>query len=230
MRSFPKTFMNVIYKNNPRSRRLTMRVSSKGDVIVTKPKQISDQLAAKFVHENQAWILTQQANLARTERLESETWIYLFGKKYQKICEYSRNRPVGCFIEHDNFMINPIDPEKADSKYQKKEIVRFLKHTAQHYILPRTEYLAKKMQLSFGKITLREQSSRWGSCSSRGNLNFNWRLVHFEPPVIDYVIIHELAHRTHMNHSKKFWDLVRKFDPEYPNHRGVLRRFGAQLH
>lgn len=223
-------FMNVIFKNNPRSRRLTIRLNSKGDVIVTKPIQISEEKASRFVAENQAWINLQQANLTQVEHLESETWVYLFGKKYHKICEYARNRPVGCFIEHDSFVINPVDPKKTDLVYQEKEIVRFLKHTAQHYILPRTEYLAKKMQLTFAKVTLREQSSRWGSCSSAGNLNFNWRLVHFEPPVIDYVIIHELSHRDHMDHSKSFWNLVQKFDPAYPKHRGVLKRFGAQLH
>lgn len=227
---FPQFHMHVIYKNNPRSRRLTMRVNAEGDVVVTKPKRISNQLAEQFVSENQAWILSQQAKIAKTERLETNTWIYLFGKKYTKECKYLRNRPVGCFIEDKALVINPIDPDKTDLKTQDKEIVRFLKSTAQHYILPRTESLAKKMRQSFGKITLREQSTRWGSCSSQGNLNFNWRLVHFEPRVIDYVIIHELAHRTHMNHSRAFWNLVRSFDPEYPKHRGVLRRFGAQLH
>lgn len=222
--------MNIIYKNSPRAKKITIRVNAGGDVVVTKPKYISEKSAYKFVAENQAWISAQQNKLSQTEKLESESWIYLFGKKYQKICEYFRNRPVGCFVEQNNFIINPVDPDRASPEYQQKETVRFLKNTAQHYIVPRTESLAKKMNLTFGRITLREQSSRWGSCSSKGNLNFNWRLVHFEPPVIDYVIVHELAHRTHMNHSKNFWDLVRSFDPEFPNHRGVLRRFGAQLH
>ena len=80
------------------------------------------------------------------------------------------------------------------------------------------------MDIAYQRISLRQQSSRWGSCSSRGNLNFNWRLVHYPPAIIDYVIIHELAHRLEMNHSKKFWAIVKKFDSEYLIHKGQLRK------
>ena len=85
------------------------------------------------------------------------------------------------------------------------------------------------MQTSYNKITLRRQKTRWGSCSSKKNLNFNWQLVYFEPKIIDYVIIHELAHLTHMNHSKNFWQLVEKYDPEYKKHVGWLKRNGLNL-
>jgi predicted metal-dependent hydrolase len=222
--------MTIIYKNSPRAKRLTIRVNAASEVVVTMPKRMNQDLASEFVLRNQAWIQNQLAKISHVERLEAEGWIYIFGQKYQKLCQYARNRPVGCFIESDTLIINPIDPQVTSKNYQKKEVDRFLKHTAQHYILPRTQQIATKMNVNFGKITLREQSSRWGSCSSAGNLNFNWRLVHFEPKVIDYVIIHELAHRVHMNHSSKFWQLVRNFDPEHALHRGVLKRFGAQLH
>jgi predicted metal-dependent hydrolase len=85
------------------------------------------------------------------------------------------------------------------------------------------------MDISFGSISLREQKSRWGSCSSLGNLNFNWRLAHHPPAVIDYVIIHELAHRLHMDHSSAFWSVVKKYDPEHLKHQGWLKRRGLQL-
>jgi len=85
------------------------------------------------------------------------------------------------------------------------------------------------MNTTYQNVTLKEQKTRWGSCSSKGNLNFNWRLVHFEPPIIDYVIVHELAHRTHMNHSADFWSLVATFDPEYRIKKGWLKRNGLSL-
>lgn len=118
---------------------------------------------------------------------------------------------------------------KEWGKSQEKALERFLKSTAQVYVIKRTEQLAEKMNVTFKNITLREQSSRWGSCSSAGNLNFNWRLVHAEPNIIDYVIVHELAHRVHMDHSRSFWALVAKFDPEYQIHRGWLKRQGHAL-
>jgi predicted metal-dependent hydrolase len=106
---------------------------------------------------------------------------------------------------------------------------RFLKSSAETYVITRTAQLAEKMNTAYGRVTMREQSSRWGSCSSAGNLNFNWRLVHATPKIIDYVIIHELAHRTHMDHSKRFWDLVALYDPDYQLHRGWLKRQGHSL-
>jgi predicted metal-dependent hydrolase len=106
---------------------------------------------------------------------------------------------------------------------------RFLKSTASHYIIPRTHQLAEKVGVSIGLISLKQQKTRWGSCSSRGNLNFNWRLVHYQPAIIDYVIVHELAHRLEMNHSAAFWKIVAKYDPEYAKHRGWLKRQGMSL-
>lgn len=194
------------------------------------PRRSSRNQADSFIKQNLSWIKQQQEKLSSIPRLETDDWVYIFGKKYQKQTEFERNRPIGCYIEGDLLKTNPIDPLSNTKNQEKKTINKFLKSTARHYLLPRTDQLSEKMQLNFGKITLREQKSRWGSCSSEGNLNFNWRLVHFSPEVIDYVIIHELAHLTHMNHSKRFWNLVARFDPEYAKHRGVLHRFGAQLH
>lgn len=222
--------MTITYKTNARAKRLSLRIVANNEVLVTMPKRISKDRAEAFVAEHMAWIKAQQAKLVSTPKLETNDWVYLFGKQYQKHCQYSRNRPIGCYVEDDQLFINPVDPQKTSAADQQTAVTRFLKHTAQQYLVPRTQQLADKMEITFGKVTLREQKTRWGSCSSKGNLNFNWRLVHFEPKVIDYVIIHELAHRVHMDHSAKFWHLVKQHDPSYPKHRGVLNRFGAQLH
>jgi len=80
------------------------------------------------------------------------------------------------------------------------------------------------MGIDYGKITIRDQDSRWGSCSSQGNLNFSWRLIKTPQEVLEYVIIHELAHIKHMDHSKQFWELVEQYDPLYREHRRWLRR------
>ncbi|MCX6004118.1 MAG: SprT family zinc-dependent metalloprotease, partial [Chloroflexi bacterium] len=76
--------------------------------------------------------------------------------------------------------------------------------------------------LTYRKLLIRGQRTRWGSCSRLGNLTLNWKLLLAPEPVIDYVIIHELCHRKHMNHSKKFWDLVAKYCPKWRVHRKWL--------
>ena len=88
------------------------------------------------------------------------------------------------------------------------EIRRFYKKEAIQKITERTELWAQKMNLYPKALKFREQRTRWGSCSSRGTINFNWRLIVFRPELIDYVIVHELAHLRHMNHSIDFWGLV----------------------
>lgn len=87
----------------------------------------------------------------------------------------------------------------------------------------RTAYFALRMGVDYGRITIREQKTRWGSCSSKGNLNFNWKLVLLAPELLDYVVVHELAHRREMNHSKNFWKIVEAELPDYRERRRRLK-------
>lgn len=87
----------------------------------------------------------------------------------------------------------------------------------------RTAYFAKRMGVDYGRITIREQKTRWGSCSSKGNLNFNWKLVLLAPELLDYVVVHELAHRREMNHSVAFWKVVEAELPDYRERRRRLK-------
>lgn len=88
---------------------------------------------------------------------------------------------------------------------------------------------AKKLNVSYGKITIRNQKTRWGSCSSKGNLNFNCLLMLVPEDIMDYVIIHELCHRKEMNHSKNFWKEVENILPDYKEKRKWLRDNGASV-
>lgn len=91
-------------------------------------------------------------------------------------------------------------------------------------IIPqRVAYYAGLMGVHYGRITLREQKTRWGSCSSKGNLNFNWKLVLMPSEVLDYVVVHELAHLKEMNHSPKFWAIVEQIIPDYRMQREKLK-------
>jgi hypothetical protein len=113
---------------------------------------------------------------------------------------------------------------------QRRLLVEALYRTeAQHYFRQRSQYWATRMGVTFQRITIKEQKTRWGSCSNRGNLNFNWRLMFAPRPVIDYVVVHELTHRLHMNHSPAFWDTVRHYLPDFGIHRRWLKDHGHLL-
>ena len=217
-------------QTHPRARHLKIKVLPNGEVVVVKPKfGWFQKNVDAFVQENETWIQNAVAKVKNRQVKKPatrENEISIFGKSYVRKVELSAHHKIGVHIVEDTLVINPVTQSE---KSVERALTSFLKSTAEKYILPRTLQLGKVMDIAYEHITLRNQSTRWGSCSSLGNLNFNWKLVHCPPAVIDYVIIHELAHRKQMNHSAKFWDIVRKFDPEYNKHRGWLRKQGMDL-
>lgn len=100
---------------------------------------------------------------------------------------------------------------------------------AAEYIPQRVAFFAKKMGVTYGRITIRNQKSRWGSCSAKGNLNFNCFLMMTPPEVIDYVVVHELCHRREMNHSKAFWACVEEVLPDYKKQERWLKEYGSMI-
>lgn len=212
-----------------RGRRLKLSVNRKGEIVVKVPKHTPAIILNRFINQNLSWIIQQQAKVS-SKKVLADDQILLFGKIYQMRVVYEIDKRSGCTVAGDQLVINAMTPDAqlSDSKVQ-LILTRFLRTSASHYILQRVPQWADKMKINYGKIQLRQQRSRWGSCSSSGTLNFNWRLAHAPPAVVDYVIIHELAHRQEMNHSLRFWQLVASFDPAYQRHRGWLKREGRMV-
>lgn len=103
------------------------------------------------------------------------------------------------------------------------------RNAAKDYFTKRVAYYHTLTGGVYHTITVRDQKSRWGSCSSRGTLSFNYRLMFAPPRVLDYVVVHELCHLTHMNHSKDFWNMVRQIMPDYKIYKEWLREHGHEL-
>ena len=94
---------------------------------------------------------------------------------------------------------------------------------ARQRITRRVEYFAPLVGVTYNRIFIKEQKTRWGSCSSLGNLNFNWKLILLNEELLDYVVVHELAHRKQMNHSPTFWAEVERVLPDYRERRRRLK-------
>jgi predicted metal-dependent hydrolase len=216
-------------RRHRRARSLKISVTSQGAVVVTAPHGIPEFLISQFVKHHQDWIQRTQAAQHQKPHPVTEDTVQLFGKKYELVLTTDIEKPLGVFVQGERVVVNQSRHVAARERAAKTKLTSFLKRTAESYLRPRTHALAKTMNTTFGRLTLREQKTRWGSCSSQGNLNFNWRLVHYPPAIIDYVIIHELAHRHHMNHSTKFWEEVSKYDSEYRQHRLWLKRNGLSV-
>lgn len=103
------------------------------------------------------------------------------------------------------------------------------RNAARQQFESRVAYFHRITGGNYTSITVRDQKTRWGSCSSRGTLSFNYRLIFAPPVILDYVVVHELCHLTHMDHSKNFWNMVAAVMPEYKEYRKWLREHGQEL-
>lgn len=112
---------------------------------------------------------------------------------------------------------------------QREGLERRYRQAAKEYIPRRADYFAQRIGVSYERIRIAEQKTRWGSCSSRGTLSFNWKLMLAPPKVLDYVVVHELCHLIEMNHSPRFWKLVEEIIPDYKEYRKWLKENGNTL-
>lgn len=146
-----------------------------------------------------------------------------------------RDREIQAFIQEKSDWI-----EKTMEKVKKQTLVapedkltsdeiRTLADRALKYIPDRVAYFSTMVGVTYGRITIRNQRSRWGSCSSKGNLNFNCLLMLMPQEIIDYVVVHELCHRREMNHSQAFWKEVEKVLPDYKARRKWLKDNGGAI-
>jgi len=128
----------------------------------------------------------------------------------------------------DSNRIIPIYLTEAERK-RLQTLEKRYRNAARNLFQSRVAYYHSLTGGNYTSITIRDQKSRWGSCSSRGTLSFNYRLIFAPPKVLDYVVVHELCHLTHMNHSKDFWNMVEQIMPEYKVHKTWLREHGQEL-
>lgn len=107
---------------------------------------------------------------------------------------------------------------------------RMVPRQAEQLLSEKAAFYAERLGVSFADIRIKDQRSRWGSCSSKKNLNFNWRIIMAPEPVCDYVVIHEICHLLHMDHSREFWKEVEGLCPEYGQYKSWLKEKGGLLY
>ncbi len=207
-------------------RTLAIQVYPDGKVVVRAPVRALGRDIARFVESKRDWILQKKAQAAQTApaasgHLQGGESLPFLGKDYPlQVVESQR---AALFFQ-DGFFLRRSELPAAAALLRD-----WYAKTANTLIPPRVEKFAQTFGLHYNKIAIRSARTRWGSCSSAGNLNFNWRLLMAPPPAMDYVILHELAHLLHPNHSPAFWAQVQKMMPEYQTHRLWFKQNGAAL-
>ena len=220
--------IDISMRRSSRARRLRMQMDNDGKLTLVVPWLVSKRSINIFVRSNTKWIKKQLSKVEKQKELRPKfkyrtgDMFYYFGEQVELIIKPSdRKRPT--IKVRDNKMlitlyrkIGELDGIKA----VKKAIENFYRNKAEEVIHDRLQFFNEHYGFPYNRVTMRNQKSRWGSCSRLRNLNFNWRLIMAPIEVIDYVVVHELCHLKEMNHSSRYWKLV---DEEMPNHKEMRK-------
>lgn len=200
------------------SKRVTHRYSYRLDptlgLLVTIPRGSDPKTALQLLQKKQAW-------LAQALERQQPTGNMLLGEPLS--ISFDPDLRGGPKLEGGCLTLLDRGADRAE------QVTSWYLQQAQAYLDRRLPELAHTVGVTPHKIRLKDQRTRWGSCSSKGNLNFNWRLVMAPPYVFDATIIHELAHLRELNHSPQFWSVVRDYCPDYPKAKAWLREHGSGI-
>lgn len=218
-----------------RSTRKSVTMSLKGEyeIEVKAPKFMPEFLIKQFIKKNTEWIFNQTTRLQQNKKntlipeFKTREVISFFGKKYEITLSTSPLAKIPrIYFLKDSFQII-IHPDLTEKK-KEKELRKFFKdwcfRNMKEKLHERVAFWAEKMQVTYNTIRIKDVKGHWGSCSSKKNLNFNYRISLLPIEGIDYIIIHELSHLTEMNHSRRFWDIVERYMPDYKSVRASLKK------
>ena len=217
----------LLYKVSPRARRISLRVkASAREVVVTVPNLRSLDKARRFVREKADWIDVQMEHLPEPQPFLPDHGILFKGEIYTLRCPGSRGRPK--VVEPDREILVPGHEDTFPGRVR-----RLLIREAREALTASTHFYADKLGRPVGKISVRDTSSRWGSCITRqgkGEISYSWRLICAPPFVLNYVAAHECAHMIEDNHSAAFWAVTAGIFPETGKAKAWLKKNGAFLH
>lgn len=211
--------MTVLLRRNSRARRFSLRVSrSDGRVSLSLPVWAPEAEALAFLREREAWVRQHLAEAPGTQQARIGVQVPICGIPREVIEGTGRAaRFAGGVVQV------PPGPREGP------RIKALLSAMARERLSRAVATHCATIGQTPGRMTLRDPRSRWGSCSSKGDLMFSWRLIMAPPEVLDYVAAHEVAHLIEMNHSARFWALCKQLCPATDTHRKWMRAHGADL-
>ena len=209
-------------RRSDRASRVRVSVDPQGEVEVVLPRRSPASAAPAAVAELRPWIerRLREASAVRAALAARGSTLPYLGTSLQLRPEAQRTRAH----RRGDTLLVPGDGERA-----RAAIERWYRRAAAAEVAPRLDAAARALGTTYASLSIRGQRTRWGSCSQRGAMSFNWRLLLAPEPVLDYVVWHEACHLRVMDHSPRFWALVRQHCPGYEEHRRWLRLQGSTL-
>lgn len=208
-----------------RARRVALRLDPASRAVrLVVPKRMSLARAMAFARRHEAWIYKSLAALPETVPFAEGANLSILGRSRRIEIRRERGQgPVGVFLEGDSLTVRGARGEPHS------RIRRFLVALARETLENLAHEKAARIGRKVSRLSVRDTSSRWGSCSPDGAIAFSWRLVLAPPEAMDYVVAHEVAHLAHMNHGPEFWKLCESLSADFAAGRKWMRRHGHEL-
>ena len=213
-----------IIRTSRRSKSISLKIRN-GELEVSCPYNTSEIFIKNLIERKKVWI---NKNIDRSRKNHkkidqiSNGFITFKGLVLQLI--YKKSNFERITVEDNELKI--FYSEKSKSR---QLIIEWLKLQANNFLRARLSFLSKRISIEFNSLTIKSYTARWGSCNIKGDIFLNWKLIMLPESVIDYVLIHELAHINVPNHSREFWKLVKKKDPNYCKNKRWLKDNGSSF-
>lgn len=226
--AFGEDVFEVTLRRNAKARRYTLRVqSATREIVLTLPPRGSLRQAREFAERNAAWIATRMAQLPVPMPFIDGGLVPVRGVEH-RISHRPESRGT-VWVEGGETGV-PLLCVTGDRPHLERRVRDYLKKEARRDLDAASRRAALALGATLKRVSIRDQSSRWGSCSTTGVLSYSWRLILAPPFVLEYLAAHEAAHLVEMNHSRAFWRQVERICPDFRRAKSWLDKNGADLH
>jgi len=210
-----------------------IKIHPSGEIALKVPKGIPEKQIIEIVKSKADWILKKLKDIQERSPIRSERnyvngeMFLVFGEEYPLSINIDFKRKQALvFLDKGTLHV---ETNSADKEVVRTILIYWYKELAKKRVMESINHYQQYFSTVPKAIRIKNQKTRWGSCSSKQNLNFNLRCAMAPKEVLDYVVVHEMCHLVHMNHSKAFWDLVESIMPDYKARRGWLKQHGSRL-
>lgn len=208
---------------SPRAKRLTLRIDQQERLpVLTLPNRCTAKRAVEFVLSYKEWIEQALSKIPETRKFTHGDEICFFGRTLKIV--HTPRRRCGVMEEDGSFCVS------GSAEFLHRRVKDYLKKQACIELWKRSKQAAEQIGCRLNDVTIKDTKSRWGSCSSLHNINYNWRISLAPECVISYMVAHEVSHLKHQDHSRAFWKCVKELYPQAEEGKNWLRRYGKELY
>lgn len=215
-------------KTHPRARRVKLKASVKKGLEVIVPPRFNHNRIPDVLEEHKTWILKHTFNIQQQldkithQELPNEIYFAASDRKFNLVYIPSNNKKMQLiFRPHQELVILG---DVHNKTLIKKLLTQWVKEQSSIFLTELINKISKVIGLDFSEVSFRCQATRWGSCNSKKNISLNYKLIFLPYALASHIIIHELCHTVHMNHSQKFWKKVASFDPQWKENTRAVRK------